>query len=202
MSEPAASLHTEQLPGLLTRLREGDRGAADELIRGASDRLNRLARQMLRRFPLVRTQEQTSDVLQESSLRLLAALRQATPPDTRALFALAGRHIRFHLLDLARRCRRGAPRPLDEHEEPAAAGEEEDLERWEELHEAVERLPDELREVFGLRFYHGWRWEDIAGLLEVNERTVRRRWLRAGVALEAALGGRPPSAGPEPPDPR
>lgn len=30
-----------------------------------------------------------------------------------------------------------------------------------------------------LRFYHGWSNERIAELLQISERTVRRRWERA-----------------------
>ena len=114
----------------------------------------------------------------------------------RAFYALAPQHLRFHLLDLARRFRHGVPRPLHEHPEPLDAGtdpaEQGDLQRWAALHEAVEMLPAEQREVFGLRFYHGWSWAQIAELLQVNERTVRRHWLRAGVALSEALAGQAP----------
>jgi RNA polymerase sigma-70 factor (ECF subfamily) len=197
MSDPPSSLHTEQLAGLLLRLRQGDSGAADELVRRTALRLERLARQMLRGYPVVRSQEQTADVLQESTLRLLAALREVTPASTRAFYALASQHIRFHLLDLARRFRRGVACPLSEHPDPVAPGtgpeEADDLERWQSLHEAAEQLPDELREVFELRFYQGWEWSEIAGLLQVNERRARRCWLRAGIALGEKLAGRAPS---------
>jgi RNA polymerase sigma-70 factor (ECF subfamily) len=197
MSTSPPSLHTEQLARLLERVRQGDRIAADELIRRAGDRLVRMARQMLRGFPVVRGQEQTGDVVQAATLRLLAALREATPGDTRAFYALASQHIRYHLLDLARRYKRGVPRPLEEHPAPVVSDQAEvaDLERWHLLHEAVEGLPLEQREVFGLRFYHGWTWERIAELLQVNERTARRWWLEAGVALERALGGQVPGRG-------
>ncbi len=190
---PPSSLHTEHLARLLERMRQGDRAAAEELIRRAGDRLTRLSRQMLRQFPTVRAQEQTGDVLQEATLRLLAALRQATPDSTRAFFALAAQHIRFHLLDLARCYRHGIPRPLHEHPEPVAA--DADLECWEALHEAVGQLPAPLREVFSLRFYHGWSWPRIAELLNVHERTARRHWIEAGVTLTAALAGRVPAPG-------
>ncbi len=139
MSESPSSLHTQHLARLLAGLREGDRSAAEELVRRAGQRLERLARQMLRRFPVVRAQEQTADVLQEATLRLLAALRDVTPIGTCAFYSLASRQVRFHLLDLARRYRRGAPQPLDEHPPPVAPGtgpgDVDDLERWAALHE-------------------------------------------------------------------
>jgi RNA polymerase sigma-70 factor (ECF subfamily) len=197
MSEPPPSLHTEQLANLLARMQEGDRSAADELIRRAGDRLTRLARQMLDTFPVVRSQEQTADVLQESTLRLLSALREVTPESTRAFYALASQHIRFHLLDLARRYRRGVPRSLDDCPQPTAPGTDardiDDLERWQALHEAVEKLTPDQREVFGLRFYQGWTWPEIAKLLQIDERTARRIWLRAAIALGEQTRGQTPS---------
>jgi RNA polymerase sigma factor (sigma-70 family) len=44
------------------------------------------------------------------------------------------------------------------------------------FHAAVEQLPDAEREVVELTFYHGLTQPEIAELLGVDERTVRRRW--------------------------
>jgi RNA polymerase sigma factor (sigma-70 family) len=193
MNAPLSSLHTEHLAPLLARMQQGDQAAIDELIRRTAIRLEELARRMLRRFPIVRGQVQTGDVVQEASLRLLNALHQVTPGTTREFYGLANRHIRFHLLDLAGHFHQRAHQGLDDHPEPVAAGtgrdEVDEFERWEAFHEAVERLPDEEREVFGLRFYQGFTWPQIADLLEVNERTARRHWDRACLALQDALGG-------------
>jgi RNA polymerase sigma factor (sigma-70 family) len=194
MSPPQpSSLRTEHLHSLLARWQQGERQAADELIRRVGHRLECLARGMLRCYPTVRAREQTADVLQEASLRLLKALREVTPENTKHFFNLASQQIRFHLLDLARRYRQGAPQPLHEHAEPVATGtgtaEVEELERWQALHEAVGELPKEQGEVFGFRFYQGWTWPEIAGLLQVNEKTARRHWNRACIALRKALGG-------------
>jgi RNA polymerase sigma factor (sigma-70 family) len=201
-----SSLATQQLHPLLARWQQGDRQAADELIRRVGLRLEALASRMLRRYPVVRTQAQTSDVMQEASLRLLKALREVTPESMLHFFNLASKHIRFQLLDLARCCRRGVPHPLSEQDEPVARGTErgelEELDRWTAMHEVVERLPDDQREVFGLRFYQGGTWAEIAELLRVNEKTGRRRWDLACIALSEELGDWIPlaeeaSAGPE-----
>jgi RNA polymerase sigma factor (sigma-70 family) len=50
-------------------------------------------------------------------------------------------------------------------------------------------LPDEEREIFGLRFYHGLTQAEVAGVLQVSDRTVRRHWHAACVRLRDALGG-------------
>jgi RNA polymerase sigma-70 factor (ECF subfamily) len=192
---PPSELQTTQLLPLLQGLRQGDRAAADELLRLAGRRLEVLARQMLRAFPLVRAREQTDDVLQEVVLSFLGALRQLDVHSTRAFYALANEHLRRRLLDLARRHRR-TPGSLPGLESLPDRADEDDLERWQDLHEAVGQLPAELQAVFEQRFYHGWTWPELAALLEISERTARRRWLAAGVILARQLGGKLPEADP------
>src|SRR5262245_45174180 len=115
-------LHTTVLRQLLARYRQGDRAAADELLRRAGQRLEVLARQMLRRFPRVRAGEQTGDVLQEAVISLLGALRELDLRSTRDFYNLAAAHLRRRLLDLARRQRRrGEQVPVPAEELPAPA---------------------------------------------------------------------------------
>src|SRR5262249_39869172 len=190
-------LHTTSLLEMLTRYRDGDTAALDELLRRLGERLERLARQMLRGFPVVRQREQTDDVLNGALLRLTRALRAVRPSSTADFFGLAAEQIRRALLDLARYHRRrfginqplpGGPAGAVEVIDPHAADPRE-LERWQALHEAVERLPAELREAFGLTFYHGWTQEDMARLLGMSDRQVRRLWRRACLRLNELLGG-------------
>jgi RNA polymerase sigma factor (sigma-70 family) len=168
-----------ELPDLLARLRGGDHAAADELLRRCRERLETMARAMLRRFPVVAAHEQTADVVQEVSLSLLAALRTLDVADTRAFHALAAEHVSRRLLDLARKHRRDA--------QPAASNPDADLDLWADLHEAAQRLPLESREVFALRFYHGWTLAQVAAVLGVSVATARRRWLEALAELAGQL---------------
>src|SRR5262249_48855581 len=107
-------------------------------------------------------------------------------------FGLAAEHIRRRLLDLARRHRRlrRDHAPL-ERPDLVPSPDEADLERWEALHEAVEALPEEAREAFRLRFYHGWQMRDIADLMQVGTRQASRYWLQATLGLRSALGNQP-----------
>jgi RNA polymerase sigma-70 factor (ECF subfamily) len=187
----ADDLHTTQLHILLDRIRQGDKAALDELLRRSAGRLERLARSMLRRFPQVRDHEQTADVVQEATFSLLAALRQLTFASTREFYGLAAEHIRRRLLDLARRYRRpGRGHRSLEEGAVGEASDSGDLELWQDLHEAVEKLPAELREAFGLKLYHGWNHQRIADLFGCSTKTVQRRLLRAQMRLGELLGGR------------
>jgi RNA polymerase sigma factor (sigma-70 family) len=184
---PDSIFNTIVLQECLDRWRTGDRDAADDLLRMVIDRLEKLARRMLRSFPNIRGLADTDDVLQNSLLRLLRTLQRLRPATTRDFFNLAAVHIRRELLDLARRTRGRGTIPLElEAEwttEPMTL-DPVDTDRWVLFHQAVDRLPVEEREVVGLIFYHGWTQRRIAELFHVNERTIRRRWSAACVRIQ------------------
>jgi RNA polymerase sigma factor (sigma-70 family) len=189
-------LHTTSLLDMLARYRDGDTSALDALLGRIGERLERLATRMLRRYPIVREREQTDDVLQNALVRLTRALREVRPSSTGGFFGLAAEQIRRELLDLARYYRRrtGVQQPFaDAESAPDLVDpnipDPRDLDRWLSLHEAVERLPVELREVFSLTFYHGWTHAEMARLLGVSDRQVRRLWGRACRRLNELLEG-------------
>jgi RNA polymerase sigma factor (sigma-70 family) len=185
-------LNTESLHDLVSRHQAGDRAALDRLVRRTVGRLERLARKMLRGFPAVRAREQTGDILQSALLRLTRALRRVTPRSVRDYYRLAAEQIRRELYDLARRySRRPAGELGDIDPAEPASDSPDDLLRWAALQEAVERLPTDEREVFGLTFYHGWTQPRIAALLQISDRQVRRLWTAACLRLNEAIGGLP-----------
>lgn len=198
---PPDDFDTQSLAPLLARIRAGEEAARNEVIVRSQRRLELLTRKMLRGFPAVGRWEDTDDVLQNALVRLLRALSVVTPQSTREFFALAAEQVRRELLDLARHYRgpcgighnhASGFYQLGEPGAPADAAPDA-LDWWAALHEAVERLPVEDREVFMLTFYHGWTRAQIAELFGVDERTVRRRWKSAEAALKAVLGsGHPP----------
>jgi RNA polymerase sigma factor (sigma-70 family) len=197
---PEPEFNSVNLRELIGRVQAGDRAAENALVRAIQGRFRKLARRMLNQFPDLRHVEQTGDVVQDSLVRLLRALKAVSPPTTRDFFNLAAEQIRRQLLDLARRHRRMPGPPLklggdSSGEAPAPedpAPPPDDLERWEQFHAAVEDLPAELREVVGLTFYHGWKQAQIAELFGVDERTIRRRWQAACLSLNDTLGGQLP----------
>jgi RNA polymerase sigma factor (sigma-70 family) len=203
--------HSTQIRRCIDRLRAGDETARDELLAHASDRLVRLTRKMLRDFPGVQRWEQTDDVLQNAALRLCRALRAVQPPTAADFFRLAAAEIRRELRDLARRFA-GAhglgahhatiagpavnagevsasardPDPADTTHDPDR------LESWTDFHRQAEALPPEERETFDLLYYQGISQTEAAAILDVSERTIKRRWQSARLLLHEALEGRMP----------
>ena len=199
---PDPSFSTTRLQAWLDRLQTGDPAAPDELLRRVGGRLERLARKMLGRFPGVRRWAETGDVLQNATLRLLRALQEVRPADTRQFFGLAAEQMRRELLDLSRHFfgphgagahHASQAGPADSQgvacEPPDRGDEGDELERWCAFHQEVEKLPVEEREVVGLVYYHGWKQAEVAELFGVSERTIRRRWEAALAKLHRALRG-------------
>jgi RNA polymerase sigma factor (sigma-70 family) len=185
-----SEIHTTTLRDLIARFQAGDNGALDVLIRRTEERLALFARRMLARFPAVQAREQSEDVLQNALVRLTRALRREMPGSVKEFFGLAAVQIRRELLDLARsHARRPAVGLTGDPRDPADDSTE--MDRWTALHEAVERLPANRREVFGLTFYHGWTQAQIAELLAISDRQVRRLWIDACLRLKEAVGNLP-----------
>jgi RNA polymerase sigma-70 factor (ECF subfamily) len=199
------SLKTTELQDLVGRIQAGDRQAADRLIGRSAGRLEVLASRMLKTFPGVRRWEQTDDVLQNALQRLLRTLRNVRPDSVPGFFRLGAQAVRRELIDLARHYS-GAHNAAANHESIAdnssnasplnrVASREDirNLERWTAFHEAVGRLPDPDRELIELGFYEGLDKGEIAGLLGVDERTIRRRWNRVARKLADELGDEIPT---------
>jgi RNA polymerase sigma factor (sigma-70 family) len=182
---------TTTLCDLVARFQAGDNSALDSLIHRTEERLTQLARRMLGGFPAVRAREQVEDVLQNALIRLTRALRQETPKSVADFFGLASLHLRRELLDLARHHARRPTANLSR--DPSDPNDPTELERWAALHEAAGLLPAELREVFSCTFYHGWTQGQIAELLGISDRQVRRLWVEACLRLKEAVGELPMS---------
>src|SRR5437763_11106175 len=98
----ADDLRTTELRDLLGRVAAHDSTARDELLRRTAGNLERLTRKMLGAYPSVRRWEETGDVVQNATLRLLRALEAVRPENPRQFFGLAAEQIRRELIDLAR----------------------------------------------------------------------------------------------------
>jgi RNA polymerase sigma factor (TIGR02999 family) len=184
---------------LLHAAHQGDSGAEGELFNRLYTDLKRLARAQLARGGRPGDTLDTTVLVHEAYLRLSGGSH--LDAGSRAhFFNLAARVMRNVVVDFARRRdadKRGAalrvswPEGLD----PAAVGEGSEVDLL-ALDAALARLQAEsprLAQVVELRFFGGLSLEEIAGLLDVGERTLKRDWRKARAFLLAELGGETPS---------
>jgi len=191
MSESTAT--TELVQDLLARYRTGNESVLPSLLEVAHARIRTLAQIQLRKFPLLRSLgEQTDSMLHDAVLRLEQAMKATKPESARQFFAMASTHIRWALLDLKRRADKERIPDTQRCAEPAYPGSGptsrvQKRDQVEMIHARVEELPDPLREVVDLLFYQGLTQKEVAGIIGVSERTVKRRWREARLALGEAL---------------
>ncbi len=169
------------------------------LLERSAARLQVLCTTMLvRRYPrLMRhpTSLQPEEMLSAIVERLLKAMRNVHPETPRQFFALANRHMRWELNDLARR--------LDEQTEVLGLGEDAATSPSTsgavlgpnaiKMLEAIENLPDEEREVFELIRIQGITQSEAAEMLQVSVKTVQRRLNRGLLSLSEQLSEFRPS---------
>jgi RNA polymerase sigma factor (TIGR02999 family) len=183
---------------LLGAVHQGDRGAQEELFSRLYTDLKRLARAQLARGGRPGDTLDTTGLVHEAYLRLAGS----SPVDAASrahFFNLAARVMRNVVVDFARRRdaeKRGAALRVTWQEgmEPVAGkGSEVDLLA---LDTALTRLQAEsprLAQVVEMRFFAGLSLEEIAGLLGVVERTLKRDWRKARAFLLAELQDHSPS---------
>ena len=133
---------------------------------------------------------ETDELLGGVVAGLLTALRTTRPPTVRRFFALACQHIRWQLLELARRLdERPAAAALAESGVAAppdsmASGLSPDGRR---MLGAIEGLPEDEREVFDLVGIQGLTHGEVAAVVGASEKTVQRRLNRARLLLAEQL---------------
>ncbi len=174
----------------------------------AYERLRILTRSILNGYSKVRRFEQTDDVLQNAAIRLCRALESVQPDSVRSFFGLAAMQIRRELIDLARHYYgpHGVGKKQAELRSPALIERDDEdlfnpadptdgpqtLSEWTNLHHKIQNLPQREREVFDLLYYGGLSQKEAAKVLDVDERTIKRRWRSGRLALYQALHGNMP----------
>jgi RNA polymerase sigma-70 factor (ECF subfamily) len=178
----------------LNRLAAGDAAAREDLFRFVRDRLLVMVRSMLARFPAVRRFEQSDDVVQQVLIRLDRALAQIPLAMTRDFLSVAATNVRREVIDLARHYygpqgtganhfTPGSDGPNLEQVAEAGRDDPARLAECVELHEQIQTLPVEEREVVDLQWYVGLSQPEIADLLGFSVRTVKRRAAAALIRL-------------------
>jgi RNA polymerase sigma factor (sigma-70 family) len=132
---------------------------------------------------------------------LLAALQETRPPTVRRFFALANQHMRWQLNDLARRLdERPAAAALPEAGVAGPSGSSDSCltPDGRRILGAIERLPEDEREVFDLVGIQGLTHAEAASVVGVSEKTVQRRLNRARLLLAEQLADLRPVTSSEP----
>ena len=120
---------------------------------------------------------QPDELLDAVVERLLKAMRSVRPQTVRQFFTLVNQHLRWELNDLARRLdEQPAVVELQESMAPAQASSDSVMTPDGRLMlEAIDRLPEDDREVFDLVRIQGLTQAEAAEVLSVSPKTVQRR---------------------------
>jgi RNA polymerase sigma factor (TIGR02999 family) len=190
LNEGPASPRAGDVTQVLQELRGGDREALDRLLPMVYDELRRIAARQLRRGAANVTVQPTL-LVHEAYLKLIGP-SQVEWQDRAHFLGVAARAMRQVLIDYARRRMAGkrgggwARTTLSEDR----LGAEMPLDELIALDTALERLgelDERLRRVVECRFFADMSEEEIAEVLGVSTRTVRRDWLKARAWLHGEL---------------
>jgi RNA polymerase sigma factor (TIGR02999 family) len=185
-----------QVTEILRRARSGERAALDQIFPLLYRELSGMARRHLAGQPPGRTLTTTA-LVHEVYLRLVDQ-QEARFEDRAHFFAYAARVMRTVLVDQARsrsaRKRGGdwTPTTLDEQNLPV----EHQADLLLAVHEALTALAEEdegLATLVEYRFFGGMSDGEVAQVLGVSDRTVRRDWLKARTWLHSRLSQPPAS---------
>lgn len=184
-------MSSADITGLLIRMRDGEQGALDAVFRQVYGELRGIARRQLARG---RPWEiGTTGVVHECYLKLIDRSR-ASWHDRNHFFSVAAKAMRQIIIDAARRQaarKRGGDErhePFDDKRDGIASRAEEMLALDQGL-SRLKQLDPRLAHVVELRFFAGLDEKEVAELLRVTPRTVRRDWRKARAFLFRELGG-------------
>jgi RNA polymerase sigma factor (TIGR02999 family) len=153
------------------------------------DDLRSLARQRLRGHRRG-TYLDTTALVHESFLRFMK-LGRLVGDDRADFMRYSSQVMRSVVVDYARQrlaeCRGSGVAPVDIASHDAAIEGEAEIIRVHEALESLARHDERMARVVELRYFAGLNEAEIANLLNVAERTVRREWARARIWLAAAM---------------
>lgn len=172
----------------LQRARAGEAGALDAAYVAVYDELKRAARLQLRSH---RDAFETTALVHEAYLKLVGSARVAVN-DRNHLLALSARAMRQVLVDHARIVhaqKRGGG--ASDVTLTARLGSEEravvEVLQLDELLAALHGLDERAAQIVELRYFGGYEETEIAQMLGISERTVRRDWRKARAFLLAEM---------------
>jgi RNA polymerase sigma-70 factor (ECF subfamily) len=173
------------------------RALLDRSVRRLQVLCGNLLYRQYRRLTLPPLNLQPDELLDAVVERLLKAMRTVRPTTVRQFFALVNQHMRWELNDLARRLDKQAV-VVELHEEmvPTPASSDSVLTpAGRHMLEAIDRLPEDEREVFDLTRIQSMTQGEAADVLGVSVKTVQRRLSRSLLLLAKELDHSVPGSG-------
>lgn len=176
---------------LLASAERGDRAAADAVFAALYQELHRMARRELAGRGGGVTLSATT-LLHDAYLSI-AARSGTSFPDRNRFMGYAARVMRGIIIDYARNRhaqKRGGQFEITSIKTDVpevAAADAEELTRISEALDELATFEERLARVVDLKFFCGFTFADIAGMLGVTERTVQRDWEKARIYLHQKL---------------
>ena len=178
------------ITALLASAEGGDRAAADAVFSALYEELHRMAKRELANRGGYVTLSATT-LLHDAYLSI-SGREGTTFPDRNRFMGYASRVMRGIIIDYARSSqaqKRGGAFEItslktDIGNVVADAGE---LSRISEALDELAQLDDRLSRIVDLKFFCGFSFVEIAGMLGLSERTVQRDWEKARIYLHQRL---------------
>ncbi len=179
-----------EITRLLGKIRQGDSEALDRMLPLVYNELHGMAQRQLRRGRRGQTLNTTA-LVHEAYLKLVDGER-ADWNDRRHFLAVAATAMRSIVVDYARRKtakKRGSAAPHSLLDEARIGVEERSAEilALDEALVALSRVDERLSRIVELRYFGGLTVEEIAAVMEVSDRTVKRDWRKARALLYRML---------------
>jgi RNA polymerase sigma factor (TIGR02999 family) len=180
---------TADITSLLASAEQGDRAAADAVFSALYDELHRMARRELARRGSGVTLGATT-LLHDAYLDISG--REGTAfPDRNRFMGYASRVMRNIIIDYARRHqahKRGGQFEITSLKTGIdVAADAEELTHISEALDELAVIDDRLARIVDLKFFCGFSFLEIAGMLDLSERTVQRDWEKARIYLHRRL---------------
>lgn len=180
-----------QLERLIQSAEQGDTASREELFSVLYGELHRLAQRELRRGAFLTMSPTT--LLHETYLNL-SGRDSISFPDRVRFLAYAARAMRGLVIDYVRsRCaqKRGGGFEFTSlpTEVPFAAHEDAELEGIGEALGVLGEIEPRLAQVVDLKFFCGFSFAEIGGVMGTSERTAQRDWDKARILLQLELRG-------------
>jgi RNA polymerase sigma factor (TIGR02999 family) len=195
MQQPSVTLRrvdavTADITSLLASAEQGDREASGAVFTALYQELHRMARRELARRGGGVTLSATT-LLHDAYLNI--AGREGTAfPDRNRFMGYASRVMRGIIIDYARSRqaqKRGGLFEITSLKTDVAevVADADELTRISEVLDELATVDDRLSRIVDLKFFCGFSFAEIAGMLGVSERTVQRDWDKARIYLHQRL---------------